>query len=68
MGTFNAGVQLKVYLSTVIRYSDPTGYGWHGDFQNGWDVKYGLFLFSHSPLSLRLVKRSPTCYRPVQQP
>ncbi|KAK0472168.1 hypothetical protein IW261DRAFT_1596974 [Armillaria novae-zelandiae] len=22
----------------VYGHSDPTGYGWHGDFQNGWDV------------------------------
>ncbi|KAH7107474.1 hypothetical protein BKA62DRAFT_683507 [Auriculariales sp. MPI-PUGE-AT-0066] len=22
----------------VYSYGDPTGYGWHGDFVNGWDV------------------------------
>ncbi|KAK0199439.1 hypothetical protein DFS33DRAFT_233960 [Desarmillaria ectypa] len=22
----------------VYAHGDPTGYGWHGDFQNGWDV------------------------------
>nr|AEM76788.1 putative WSC domain protein [Armillaria mellea] len=52
----------------VYAHGDPTGYGWHGDFQNGWDVKYGLFPFFHSSFSSRPIKRSPTCYRPVQQP
>jgi hypothetical protein len=25
-------------LTHALILSDPTGYSWHGDFQNGWDT------------------------------
>lgn len=30
---------IKYMLLTCVDTSDPTGYGWHGDFQNGWDTQ-----------------------------
>lgn len=37
IGTFSSRWD-GVHWPFVYSNSDPTGYGWHGDFFNGWDV------------------------------
>jgi hypothetical protein len=40
LGRFSADSCLIADYCLVFHFtSDPTGYSWHGDFQNGWDTE-----------------------------
>lgn len=52
MGKCNHQVSIAVFpgADSVTSHSDPTGFGYHGDFLNGWDVEL-----------LRTALKDPSC-------
>lgn len=50
MGTCNRHANCVFHSLTLPCRSDPTGFGYHGDFLNGWDVEF-----------LRTALKDPSC-------